>query len=466
MKKILLILIVTSLTLFSCNKYVSQDDINPNEPTKASLATVLPVVEISIFATYTGQIARTSGIWMQHFQGTNFQMIDFAQYKVSENDIQNDWTTIYNAGFGNVVDLIRDAEASGSPYYAGIGKVLKSMLLGIATDYWGDIPNKEAGLGAANLTPKYETQEEILNDIQSLLTSAIVDLKKPSKSNAFLPAKDDFIGGGDSSKWIITANILRARYANRLSQRDAMGSATAALSAIDDAISAGLIGNSNDANAVFSSAANETNSWAAFEAQRAGYLKMHATLVDFMKGRNDPRLPFYAGKDESDGYSGTPNDDNATVSTSAIGSYYASPASSLPLVTFVEAKFIEAEAALRSGNAGRAQTAYNAALTASLNRFPGVDGPAVTAYLLANGTLTGNDANKLKQIMEEKWVASFTQPEVFSDWRRTNLPTLTPATNGAQATIPVRFPTEQNERLYNPNAVVVSNITTNVWWDN
>jgi len=67
--------------------------------------------------------------------------------------------------------------------------------------------------------------------------------------------------------------------------------------------------------------------------------------------------------------------------------------------------------------------------------------------------------------MTQKYIAMFTQPEVWSDWRRTNLPALTPNPDATIGEIPRRFPTCIDERLYNSNAEVVGDITLPVWWD-
>jgi hypothetical protein len=465
MKNIKIYILAFALLLSStaCEKYVSKDDFNPNQPTSSTLPTLLPTVEVAVFATYTGQISRTSGLWIQHFQGTDQQMIDISRYEITENGIQNDWNTIYASGIVNAKDIITKADALGAPYYKGIAQICYAMLVGVATDYWNDVPNTQAGLGVANLTPQYETQEAVITSIQTMLSEAIGNLQTATSANSVIPASDDLIHNGDRSLWIKAAYLLKARYSNRLSQRNATTSATQALANLT---AGGWSGNADNTYARFSGAGNELNSWYAFENQRGNYIKMNATLVNKMIAKNDPRISFYCKPDNNGNFTGTPIDDYADISTSSIGNYFAGPdATTLPLLTFAEAKFIEAEANLRLGQSAAAQTAFTEAITAAMD-YPGIDAAAVSAYLTNYGTLSGSTSDQLAQIMDEKYVALFTQLEPYHDWRRTNLPVLNPATTGVQATIPVRFPTEQNERLYNPNAVVVSNTTTRVWWDN
>ena len=140
---------------------------------------------------------------------------------------------------------------------------------------------------------------------------------------------------------------------------------------------------------------------------------------------------------------------------------YASAASPVPLVTYVEQLFIEAEASLRSGNAAAAATAHNNAVKESILFLTG---SSDAAYEAANANETAGSIS-LEKIMTEKNVAMFLQAEGYTDWRRTGFPTLAANPNAALSGIPRRLPTPQQERLYNSNAIVVSDILYPVWWD-
>ena len=191
-------------------------------------------------------------------------------------------------------------------------------------------------------------------------------------------------------------------------------------------------------------------------------MRMGQFFVDTLLSINDPRLAYYAALNDSGLYSGSSsNPDFADVSASAIGSYYGSAASIAPLATYVEAKFIEAEANLRLGNTALSANACNDAVKASVAQITGAEDVAYeTAYA------SETDATiSLSKIMYQKYVAMFTQVEVWNDWRRTNYPALTPNPAGSQTEIPRILPTSQDERLYNPNAILVENILNKVWWD-
>jgi hypothetical protein len=442
----------------SCEKYVEGYDISPNEPLTANLDILLTGIEVSTINSYTGNLARLPGLFANQLAGRQFQFEEYEVYSLDESDIDNEWNQLYNRGLINSQQLI-DQAGDNNRIYRGMGRVLKAMNIGLATDLWGDVPYTQAlkGLsGEEAFNPAYDAQENILRDIQSTLEAAIQDLASDPDNldeNLRFPAGDDLFFGGDPEKWANVARILQARYLNRLSERDPQASATQILAILDEAYANGLDGTDDDMMAPHGEAVPEWNQWYAFEQNREGYMVVDPEFVELLVSLNDPRLPLYVTTFiDSMG--------NEVYLEQPIGPRFNAPSAPLPLVTFFEAKFIEAEAALRAGDAGRAATAFNQALEANLQHL-GFDtemGPGA-AYLAANaagGSVT------LEQIMTQKYLAMFTQPEVWADWRRTGLPELTPNTG---AEIPRRLPTSQNERLYNTNAVVVFDLFQRVWWD-
>ncbi len=451
MKKIIALYLLLGLVFFqtSCKKFVEGYDVSPNDPLDVNVEVLLTGTEVATFSNFTGNLARTAALLMNQMAGRQFQYEDLAQYVIRESAVDGDFQQLYNGGMINAQELIEKA-GDENKYYRGIGRVLKAMNLGLTTDLWGDVPNTEAlkGIeGESAFNPAYDTQENILRDIQSTLDLAIQDLAD-NASNVKVPGPDDLIFGGDPVKWRNAARILKARYYNHLSKRDAAGSATSALAALDAAYADGLTNNSGDLMAQFGEAANEWNQWYAFESQRAGYLTMNQFFVDMLAG--DPRLPLYA----------TANTNGTFDDQQPIGPFYGSLNAPLPLVTYFEARFIEAEAAMRSNNKMRAAQAYNKAVTANLTKL----GVADPGYLSTHANENENSIT-MEKIMTQKYIAMFTQPEVWADWRRTNLPALTPNPDADVAAIPRRLTTAQSERLYNTKAIVIADLLKPVWWD-
>jgi len=464
MKKITYsVLALLLITFGACKKFVDGYDKSPNDPAEVTNALLLSNCEVAYFATVNGQLARQTSMMIQQTTGVDQQSRDVNDYSIDEGTNSNEWAVIYTNGLVNLKKLQTQAGA-GNPYYQGMAKVLTAMFLGIATDLWGDIPNREAINGLSNFSPAYDKQDVVIADIQTYLTDGIALLSKPEAANIMLPGSDDYVFGGDVNAWIAAAHVLKARYHNRLSKKDAPASATSTLADLTAAAAAGFTSNGNNMNAVFGENSNEYNQWYAFTVvERAGYMKAGLTMTDIMNSWNDPRLSFYCAADTGGLFNGsapeTPN-----LDASEIGEYLASANAPFPIVTYYEAKFLEAEAKLRAGDAPGAATAHNEAVLASVEAVTGA--AADTSFENSQAKETGATIT-LEKIMTHKYVAMYGQIEAYADWRRTSFPALTPNSNGALAFIPRRLPTVLEERLYNKNATLVTRNQLNmpVWWD-
>ncbi|MFH7017911.1 SusD/RagB family nutrient-binding outer membrane lipoprotein [Flavobacterium sp. FlaQc-47] len=453
MKRIYLSIILGALTLNSCQTELDTFNENPNGPTTASAATLLTGAEVGTINNSTGNLSRTFTIFTQHTNGNQLQSAEAGSYIITELDNEGDWGNIYQAGV-NANTIIKDYEET-SPYYGGIARIIVALNMGYATDVWGDIPFSEAFDGVnGNVTPKYDTQKEVIEKIQSYLDTAILNLAKPESANLALPGTDDIFYGGDTEKWTKLAYAIKARYALRLTTKE--GSTVAAQKALT------YLQNSfttkNDNLVATFDGGNNQNSWYAFNNQRSGYIGMGKFFVDLLKANSDPRLPYYASKATDGTYKGAaPESPDGSGVTSQFGDYFAgTPNTSLNIVTLAEIKFIEAEAQFRLGNIAAAQTALQAAVNASLVDVTGTSNPAYATT--ASATVT------LQNIITQKYIALFTTFEPYNDFRRTGFPVLTPNQISESKKIPARLLTPKSERTLNSNATVVSDVYAPVWW--
>lgn len=465
MKKfnIIILTLILMISHVSCEEFVEGYDESPNSPTQATPSVLLTAAEASVIFFYTGQPARAASIFVQQSAGITDQAKNQYQlYGMTENSVANEWNGLYTDCMETTQSLI-EQYGEENPYYSGMAKVIQAMALGMLTDYWGDVPYSEAmnGLdGEEALSPAADNQEDVLNSIQQLCSEAVTELSTSLEENANVPGPDDVIAGGDTESWIIAAHLLKARYANRLSKKDPAGSANTALGYLQNAYDAGL--NGNDANflGVTGTSATDLNQWRAFQQQR-GYMRAGANLVDLMESQNDPRLPYYFQQlSGADSYVGSGiNEDNSNAS--GFGDWVLATGQSFPLLTYFEAKFIEAEAALRNNDPATAATAYNEGVIASVEFFTGSSAPAQFINDYASETESSID---METIMTQKYIAMFTQPEVWADYRRTGYPSLTPDPRGSINSIPERYPTALDERLYNENMESITDLTQPVWW--
>lgn len=442
------VMLLFVLLLWSCSQWIDTNiNVDPNSPLDASLDVILPSTQASIAYIFGGDIARYTNLFTQQITGINRQHLGLYNYQITESDINNAWVGMYVTPMLDLKILMDKATANGSPYYQGIAEIEMALSIGMWTDILGDIPYSQAFKGNDNLRPAYDTQEDIYKSIFNLLDSAITHLN--AGSSTFEPGTDDLIYGGNLASWIKAANTMKARYHLHLKQY------TEALAAI----SAGISDNSEDLQFVFGLTQAAANPLYQFIDQRAGDIVIGTNLINMMNVLNDPRMPAYAVLDDSNHYS----------DRSEIGLLYASVNSPVVFYSYAETKFIEAELQFRLGNSPSAYTAYLAGIEASLAKA-GVAAADITTYLANPLVGVGAGSLTLKIIMEQKYIAMFTNPESWTDWRRTAFPALTPI-KGNQ--IPRRIPYPQNERLFNfdnfrtavPNYADQNFIFTKVWWD-
>jgi hypothetical protein len=458
MKKYIKNIILTTISiasLSSCQSELDDFNVNPNSPTITTPSLLLAAMEVSTFSNHTSGLNRNANIFTQHLAGTDIgQLGPISDYIITEENVNTEWNTIYNTTLISGY-VLNKRFATSHPYYNGIGQVLTAVNLAYVTDMFGDVPFDEAFKAEEGIKePKYNTQKEVYERLQTTLDQAIVNLKKPVSSNASLPTSDDYIFNGDTQKWIKTAYVLKARFALRLTQVDP----SAAQKALDYITASGITSNNEDMNTFFTGRANELNQWNAYNVARVNYLKMGKTFVDYLTATNDPRKTFFVAKDINGNYTGNAPEDKTSVNTSYIGSAFASPASNVGIVTYAEAKFIEAEAKFRLGDIANAKIALSKAIDASILKTTGT--PAQQVFL-DNATAIVT----LETIIQQKYNALFLTMEPYNDYRRTGFPVLTPNQNATIKAIPVRLPTPSDERNYNRNATVISNVTTNIWWD-
>lgn len=463
---LLLAISLTALPLGGCKKLVEDYEISPNNSETATPELLLSSSEVNLFFIYHSEIARQSSVFMQMMAGTDRQFLGVDKYEPASISADFSWNAYYTNMLPDLKYMQTKAEAQNKWHIIGISKVLQAMALGLITDTFGDAPVAEATQGTALENPRFEPQAQVYQAIQNLLQEALLIFERSDVKNYNGPLAADFIFNGNIARWRTITYMLQARYHNHLSKKDPQGSAQAALNAIDSALANGLNSPANDAKTVFSTAQGQQNFWNSFTNNWINYAKVGKYLVDTMQANSDPRLPLYANPTPQGGYKGYPaGGDGQTLvnQVSGLGDMFVAANAHLPLVTYAEARFIEAEAAFRLGNTPRAALAYNAALEAALS-FEEINSTERITYLNAHK----KDATtiSLAQIMHQKYLASFLQVEAWVDWRRTSFPSLKPANgNATSGKIPRRMPTPQNEVLYNRNAPNVSDITLPVWWD-
>lgn len=441
------------------------------DPTKLSESNIKPshVLPAATAMTMYNQGAlagRMPGILMQHFQGFDAQQLAYSAYVINESDLNNLWAWgMYGGAMKDLIVIIDKAqdEENPQPHYEGIAKVILAHNFNVITTFWGDAPFADAFQGSELLKPAFDTQESIYVSIQGLLDDAISLLGQPASDAG--PGSDDLIYGGDASLWLKTAYALKARIYMQTTKKDS-DAHTKALSAISNAYTS----NDEESMFYFGTANTEANPYAQFGTQRPNTLIIHPTFHSRLEGNSDPRLGKYM------------------VESGGVWQFYDSPTSAnlfwsrndspIPIISYTEVKFLEAEALLRQGSPAPAETALIEAIEANMDQL-GIASDDYDSYVLNRGSIQGMTTfeAQLERIIEEKYVALYSQaePEIWSDFRRTGYPILTPhpsGTNGLNPSgeIPRRFIYPADERSTNDENMQVAidrlgvdNLSTELW---
>jgi starch-binding outer membrane protein, SusD/RagB family len=490
-----------------CHDYLSGPSLganNPNSVQKLKDPTALYVgLEGAQAQQFTSQFARWMGEYSQQTAGVGRQQAGYDIYVVGPGDVDGAYSAFWaglNEGGGGAGDarLIQQyAQSASDSLFKGIGMVWEAMLIGEAAEIWGAVPYSQAFNAAQFPTPKYDDQITALHEVETTLDSALIYLKctpndvNPSSTNigptghvtSEVPRSAEVIYAGR------TPSQLKAVYtsvAHTLKARFYLGLAPVEAAAYDSALiqaQQGIASTADDWN-WYANAALNPNGWYAFQGARFGDLDPAAAIIHLMKARiaagldiDNGRFGFYfadangnpcvlsgAGLTPDGGCTGSRPGGNTAlpygegnssfVLFNDAGSFYS------PAVTYTETQLIIAEAALKTGNGGLAQTALNNARANEVYGADALDGLTNCSPECTFAPQTTVVPATLENIIEEKYIDLFATPEVFNDYKRTCLPWLaaapaSPSSAVTRANIPGRLPYGLTSINADPNTPTV-----------
>lgn len=202
----------------SCSDKI-YEEIN-TDPTKAdhiNPASQLSYAELQLFGdmNYVDVYRLYTYAFTQHLMGcwntTNYG----GQHRADDNEMARPWNNLYPGAMRNLTDGI--AATDNVPEQVNLNSALRIMRVyvgSLLTDYYGDVPFSEAGLGYldGNSKPKYDKQEDLYRFFFTELRSAAG--KFDINANAI---SSDPMFNGDINAWRTFANSLRLRFAMRIS---------------------------------------------------------------------------------------------------------------------------------------------------------------------------------------------------------------------------------------------------------
>lgn len=474
-KKIPVIILsfILCMTVLSCDDYLDINE-SPNAPGEIGNLDLL-LADMTSTTSYNlvggGNFTRWGARWVQYI-ASNAAPPSVDTYRFTTAGMNNEWAFFSYAGvLINSQIVIEEGTASESWNHVAIGKILMAHNYALLTDYFGEIPFSDALKRTESTKPTYDDQETVYAGIQDLLDEAIADINRSAELQV---GSGDLYFSGDMDRWTKVANALKARYHLRLTNapgRDATTQAGLALDALSNTIES----NDENANFFYPGAPGAEAPWQQWITKFSTTTQVSEYFINLLQSLNDPRLPVMADQSIRGGeYVGFPSGAIIPGSDlrdiSSIGSYFLAADASVPLITFAEVKFIEAEAAFRTGDVTRAETAYADAIRANMQLLSGQgEFNTVIDEAAQNTYITANPLNSLEDIMTQKYIAGFVvaPAEAYNDYRRTGFPSsLQPAQNADFNQIPTRIPytdTELNNNIENVPAGIMP--TSRVWWD-
>lgn len=479
LKKLSLITGLFALLLTGCSKLKDFGDINvdPNRTTVPNTSALLTNVLAGISGRATQQVP---GYFAQYFSETQYPgnslyaipKFEFdGLYAGAMFDLQN----IINNNTDPKLAALASVNGSNNNQIA-IARILKAYYFWTITDAWGDIPYTEA-LTISNKFPKYDRQEVVYKGIISEWKEAIDQFDNGPT------VKGDIVFNGDVVKWKKLANSLRMLAAMRLTKRFPGAGEYAALefkAALADP-NGSIETNADNFSVKYPGGSFQSPWFAEYNSRKdlgeaLPFVNLLINLGDKRQlnniyGSSQIGVPF--GRDRQYMNNIWGNIFAADQWSRVLGPGFRGDNGSVAIVHASAVLFARAEAAERGWTTENAKSFYESAVTTSYTQW-GLTTADASGYLAGSGVAYG--ADNLTKISLQRYIALYPDGlQGWSEWRRTNVPTLTPAPDASNSSklIPRRYVYGTNDYSTNKDNVAEAvalldkgdSQDSRVWWD-
>jgi len=471
-----------------CTKKLDEAFLNPNAAIKQPIEEILPGVisNMAISASANGNLygpmndGRLVGSYVQFWavNATLNQSDRMGGATGGSDNLGSIWAMHYYGQGLNISSIIEWGTEQKKWDYVGVAQAIRAWGWLTLTDMHDDVILKEA-FRRDLLVFKYDTQEEVYQEVKRLCYEALSNLNKTGDgvNPANLAISDAWGNGGDINKWKRFVYGVLARVSHRITNKASYNP--------DDVIrfcDSSIQVNSENTNVKFSAAGGYgTFNFMGIRRLGGGGTDNTASqthrqtkfIADLMSGLNgrfptasiDPRAAYIirenanntfkgirptkgtdglVANDQPLSFWGTPFTGSATGTTDANCRYIFTNAGPYPVMTASEIQFIKAEALLRKGDPINAVAAYRKGIELNFDLLRTVfetNVPVASritnatrdAYL-NNSTVVPSAANlTLSHIMLQKFITMYGWGviETWVDLRRFHYTDLDPA-NGLQ----------------------------------
>ena len=477
-KKIAGFLLTSLLVFTSCETDL---DINKDpdllSPDQIPMSAELPAAQTGIAGATGSYLAVAGGFWSQYWTqsalANQYKSIDDYSLNSSNGLITGFWSAMYDA-LTDARNIKKNAEATNNWNYYLVATTLEVHASQALVDIFGSIPYTESN-NPAILNPQFETADVVYDKMVADLTEALAkDFSESPIAEA--PGNTDLIFGGDMVKWKQFANTLLLK----LYMRQSAVRPTVAQAGISGLLTSGAEFLTSSAD-ISRFADEDSRSNPLYESDRrqlnvSTNLRASQTLGGYLSANSDPRLAkFYDGTvfQTQGNYTNTAG---STVSNVILGAK-----DPVYFISLAESYFLQAEASVRYNSGTNAKELYEQGVNASFAQWGVSTGTLLTG---AYAYPAGADADKIKAIITQKWIASFPGNgfESFFERNRTGFPKISTVTQTDASYVvgefaysvegktggkfPRRFeyPSEEIQRNANAPKAIIS-ITEPVWFD-
>ena len=301
-------LLVMLVAAPGCKKFLDVNK-NVNDPTSVPLSLLLSNCErnISNNVALGSGLGGTMAVYTHQVTGR----VGADRYGAGSSG----WDGLYSA-ITNLNVIIKRGAAESRFKYAGIAKILKAYAFSILVDVYGDIPFSEYDRFDEGITqPHFDKGADIYPKLFTLIDEGIADINNTA-INASVPAADDYIYKGNTSRWIKAANTLKLKMYTQVRRVQNVTAQVTALLANP----ASLINSQAESfmfpYGPFGTTDDRHPAYGDYNATQRGGQLFSPWLYEIMKGWNpniltgisDPRIPYYIYNQKSPigGSNGTP----------------------------------------------------------------------------------------------------------------------------------------------------------------
>ncbi len=274
------------VSLGSCSIFDLDVNTDPNNPTSADYALLLPAAQLRSVDYFEALNNDTHG-FMGWLSSSDTYDLTFTSYNGT-------WNNFYSGPMKDLEEIIVSAETNQVTRYLGVAQVMKAYFFGNFVDMFGDVPYSEAfagGYAESNINPKFDNGKDIYADLIKLCDEAVVNLAKPSS----VPLNGDLFYAGNLTRWRKLAKTVKLRLLINSRLVDPAAKATQIKAILDegDYITSPADDFIFKYNKVVAPDGRHPWYQSAYVASNSNFTYfLHQPIVEMLRD-DDPRTPFY-----------------------------------------------------------------------------------------------------------------------------------------------------------------------------